>query len=223
MCRPFSTPTCAGCRYCILFIHKYACDPSVWVLPGTTSTTCTSSYESFVAWDDSLGVEVKRVQCDIRRRKYDNKTFRPVLAALGTTYESYPPHCYNENGVAKCMIQRITNIARSMMIDSQPQLGFWTNSVSSAVYLNQGTPNEGWTKRNNHHGYKAPYSTPWKTLYSFSKCSHDIDRNKISYKCPLHHLQWFGCYVSRLIPEPQCDRNCSPRSKPCMMVSYIND
>jgi len=127
------------------------------------------------------------------------------------------------NGVAERMIQTITEKARSMMIDSQAPLVFWGEAVNTAVYLHQRTPNEGLTKRDDRHGYQAPYPTPYEMLQAFGKPSHNNDGNEISYKALLHHLRRFGCYTSRLIPEPQRHGKFSPRSKPCMMVGYVHD
>jgi hypothetical protein len=125
VCGPFSTPTSAGNRYCILFIHVYTRYTSVRVLPDKTSKTCISAYQSFQAQVDSMGYEVKRFQCDNGRGEYDNKTFQLVLAAHGTTYEPCPPYTHHKNGVSERMIQSITEKARSMMIDSQAPLVFW--------------------------------------------------------------------------------------------------
>jgi len=58
-----------------------------------------------------MGYEVKRFQRDNHRGEYDNKTFRLVLAARGTTYEPCPPYAQPRNGVAECMIQTITEKA----------------------------------------------------------------------------------------------------------------
>ena len=121
------------------------------------------------------------------------------------------------------MIQIMTENARSMMIDSQVTPVFWGEAAITAVYLPQRTPNEGLMKRDDHDGYKAPYSTPYERLHAFGKPSDNNDGNEISYKAPLHHLRQFGCYASRLIPEPQRQVKLSPRFKPCMMVGYVHD
>jgi len=101
------------------------------------------------------------------------------------------------------MIQTITEKAPSIMIDSQALLSFCRKAANTAVYLNQRTPKEGLTRRDSRNGYHAPYPTPYEMLQALGKPSHNNDGNEISYKAPLHHLQRFGCYASRLIPEPQ--------------------
>jgi hypothetical protein len=105
-----------------------------------------------------MGYELKRFRCDNGWVEYDNKTFRYVLAARGTTYEPCPPYSYHKNGVAERMIGTITEKARAMMIDSQAPVQFWGEAVNTAVYLHQRSPNEG-LKRNNLDGYQAPYET----------------------------------------------------------------
>ena len=90
-----------------------------------------------------MGYEIKRFRCDNGRGEYDNKTFRYVLAARGTTYEPCPPYAHHKNGVAERMIRTITEKARAMMIDSQAPIQFWGEAVNTAVYLHQRSPNEG--------------------------------------------------------------------------------
>jgi len=55
-----------------------------------------------------MGYEVKRFRSDNSRGEYDNKTFRQVLVARGTTYEPCPPYAHHKNDVAERMIQTIT-------------------------------------------------------------------------------------------------------------------
>ena len=133
------------------------------------------------------------------------------------------PATHQKNGVAERMIQTITEKAQSMMIDSQAPFVFWGEAVNTAVYLHQRTPNEGLTKRDNRDGYQEPYPTPFKMLQAVGKPSHDNDGNEIVYKTPLHHIRLFGCYASRLFPEPQRHGRFSPRSMPCMMVGYVHN
>ena len=134
-----------------------------------------------------MGYEVKRFRCDNGRGEYDNKTFRQVLTARGTTYEPCPPYSHHMNGVAERMIETITEKARSIIIDSQAPLVFWGEVVNTAVYLHQRTPNEGLTKRDDRNSYLAPYSTPYVMLHAFGKPSYNNDGKEISYKAPLHH------------------------------------
>jgi len=96
--------------------------------------------------------------------EYNNKNSPQVLAARGTTYKPCPPYAHYKNSVAKCMIHTITEKARSRMIDYQAPLLFWGEAVNTAVYLPQRTPNEGLTKRDDCHGYQAPYPTPYVML-----------------------------------------------------------
>jgi len=223
VCGPFSMPTSAGHRNYILFIDDYTPYTSIWVLPDKKSKICTSAYQSLQARVDSMGYEVKRFRCDNGHGEYGDKTFRLLLAARGTTYEPCPPYAHHKNGVAERMIQTITEKARSMMIDSQAPLVFWGEAVNTAVYLHQRTPNKGLTKRDDLDSYQAPYPTPYEMLQAFGKPSHDNDGNEISYKAPLHHLRQFSCYASQLVPELHHHGEFSPRSKPCMMVSYVHD
>jgi len=224
VCSPFSTPTLGDNRYYILFIDDYTRYTSVWLLPNNKAKTCTSAYQSFQARVDSMGYKIKGFKCDNGRGEYDNKTFRYVLAARGTTYEPCPPYAHHKNGVAERMIRTITEKARSMIIDSQAPVQFWGEAVNTAVYLHQRSPIEGLKRKNDRDGYQAPYETPYEMLHGFRKSTHDAAGNEISYQAPLHNLRQFGCYVSRLIPEVQRRQGkFGPRSKPCMMVGYTHD
>jgi hypothetical protein len=212
-CGPFSTPTFGGNKHFILFVDDYTRFTFVWMLPDKKSETCTTAYKAFQARVTTLGYQIRWFRCDNGRGEYDNKTFRSVLTASGTTYEPCPPYSHHKNGVAERMIRTITENARAMMIDSQTPVQFWGEAVNTAVYLHQRSPNEGLTKRDDRDGYKAPYITPYEMLHAFGKPAHDDAGNKISYKAPIHHLRRFGCYVSKLIPEAQRRSKFGPRSK----------
>jgi len=222
VCSPFSTLTFGDNRYYILFIDDYTRYTSVWLLPNKQAETCTSAYQSFQAPVDSLGYEIKRFRCDNGQGEYDNKTFRYVLMARGTTHEPCPPYAHHKNGVAERMIRTITENAQVMMIDSQAPVQFWGGAVNTTVYLHQRSPNEG-LKRNDRDGYQAPYETPYQMLHGFGTPTHDANGNKISYKASLHNLRRFRCYASRLIPEVQRQGKFGLKSTPCMMVGYTHD
>jgi len=223
VCSPFSTPTLEDNRYYILFIDDYTRYTSVWLLPNMKAKTCTSAYQSFQARVDSMGYEIMRFRCDNGWGEYDNKTFRYVLVARGTTYEPCPPYAHHKNGVAERMIRTITEKAWAMIIDFQAPIQFWGEAVNTTVYLHQRSPNKG-LKRNDLDGYKAPYETLYKMLHRFRKPTHNADGNKISYQATLHNLRRFGCLASRLIPAvPRRQGKFGPRSKPCMMVGYTQD
>jgi hypothetical protein len=70
-----------------------------------------------------------------------------------------------------------------MMIDSQTPIQFWGETVNTAVYLHQRSPNEG-LKRNDSDGYQAPNETPYEMLHGFAKLTHDMTSNTISYQAP---------------------------------------
>jgi len=224
VCGPFSTPTLGDNRYYILFIDDYTRYTSVWLLPIKKAKTCTSTYQSFQARVDSMGYEIERFRCDNGLGEYDNKTFRYVLAARGTTYEPCPPYARHKIGVAERIIRTITEKARAMIIDSQVPVQFWGEAVNTAVYLHQRSPNEGLKRKNDRDGYQARYETPYEMLHGSGKPMHNADGNEISYQAPLHNLRRFECYVSRLIPEVQrLQGKFGPGSTPCKLVGYTPD
>jgi len=118
VCGPFSTSTFGGNKRFILFIDDYTPFTFVWILPDKKSETCTATYMAFQARVITLGCQITRFWCDNGWGEYDNKTFRLVLTASGTTYEPCLPCSHQKNGVAERIIRTITKKARAMMIDS---------------------------------------------------------------------------------------------------------
>jgi len=101
VCGPFSTVTLGDNGKYILFIDDYTRYTSVWLLPNKKAKPCTFTYQSFQARVDSMRYEMKRFRHDNGRGEYDSKTFRYVLAACGTTYETCRAYAHHKNGVAK--------------------------------------------------------------------------------------------------------------------------
>jgi hypothetical protein len=166
--------------------------------------------------------KIKRFRSDNGRGGYDYKTFRYVLAARGTTYESCPLYAHNQNGVAESTIRTITENAQAMTIHSEAPIQFWRAAVITAVYLHQRSPNKG-LKKIDRDGHKAAYKTPYKMLDGFCNPTDNADRNEISYHTSIYNLCQFECYASRLIPEVQhCQGKLGPCSKPCMMIGYTH-
>jgi len=71
-----------------------------------------------------MGYEIKRFWYNNGGGEYDNKTFRHVLVARGTTYEPCHPYAHHESGVAESMIRTITEKAQAIIIDSQAPVQF---------------------------------------------------------------------------------------------------
>jgi len=96
-----------------------------------------STSRSFHTWVDSTGYQIKRFRCDDEQGESDNKTFRLVLAAWGTSYEPCRAFSHHKNGVAERMIHTITEDAQAKMIHSQGPIQFWGEAVNTVVYLHQ--------------------------------------------------------------------------------------
>jgi len=111
--------------------------------------------------------KIKRFLRDNGWGEYENKTFRYVLMARGTTSEPCPPYAHQMNGLAERMIRTITEKARAIMINSQAPIQFWGETVNTAVYLHQRSLNEGLKRKNDHDDYQAPYKTQYKILHGF--------------------------------------------------------
>jgi hypothetical protein len=60
------------------------------------------------------------------------------------------------------MIQKITEKARVMMIDSEVPVQFWREAGNTVVYLHQRSPSEGLKRKNVRDAYQAPYKMPYE-------------------------------------------------------------
>jgi len=224
VCGPFSTLTLGDDRYYILFIDDYTMYTSVWLLRNNKAETCTSAYQSLQARVDSRWYEIKPFRGDKGWGEYDNKTFRYILMARGTTCEPCPPNDHHKTGVAERMIRTITEKTRPMTIASPAPIQFWGEAVNTTVYLHQKSPNEGLKKKIDNDCYQALYETPYEMLHGLDKPTYDAAGNTISYQASLHNLCWFGCYASRLIPGVERRQGkFGPKSKPYMMVGYTHN
>ena len=76
-----------------------------------------------------------RFRCDNARGEYDNSLMRGILRVSGISFEPSPPYSQHKNGVSECMIRTLTTKARSMLLDSQLELEFWAEAISTAAYL----------------------------------------------------------------------------------------
>jgi len=175
----FSTPTFGHNRYYIQFIDDYSRYTSRWLLPNQRAMTCASPSQTFPGQVDSMGHEIQGFQGYNGRGEYDNKTFQYVLAAHGSPYDPCGLFTHHKNGVAQCMICTITERAPAIMIDSQPPVQFWGETVNATVYLHQSSLNEV-LKKNYCDGYQPPYETPCEMLHWIGEPTHDAICNKMS-------------------------------------------
>jgi len=91
------------------------------------------------------------------------------------------------------MVHTITEKAQAMMINSLAPIQFWGDTVNTAVYLHQRSPNEGLKRENDCDGYQALYKTSYGMLHGLGKPTHDAEGTKILYPPSLHNLGRFGC------------------------------
>ena len=95
------------------------------------------------------------------------------------------------------MIRTIATKARSMLLDSQLELEFWAEAISTAAYLHTRSPSRTLDG-------KTPYEMLWQK------------------KPSLDHLRRFGCAAYRLIPKDQRSGKFASRSRECIMIGYVH-
>ena len=78
------------------------------------------------------------------------------LRHLGIVWEPSAPYTHHQNGVSERTIQRLHNIARSMLFDAQVEVELWPEAMKTAAYLrnrfptsalDKMTPYEAWFSR----------------------------------------------------------------------------
>jgi len=141
VCGPFSTPTFGDNRYYILFIDDYTRYTSVWLFPNKRAKTCTSAYQSFQAWVDSMGYEIKQLRCDNGQGEYEIETFRYVLAARGTTYRPCPPYAHHKNVVAELVLATGPGNPPAFRVWTAKTGRFGSRTVQKPDPLTLGGPN----------------------------------------------------------------------------------
>ena len=85
-----------------------------------------------------------------------------------------------------------------MLLDSQLELEFWAEAVSTAAYLHARLPSQ-----------TLNGMTPFEMLWQ--------------KKPVLDHLRRFGCAAYRLIPKEQRAGKFSSKSRECIMIDYVHD
>ena len=84
-----------------------------------------------------------------------------------------------------------------MLLDSQLELEFWAEAVSTAAYLHARSPSQ-----------TLNGMTPFEMLWQ--------------KKPVLDHLRRFGCAAYRLIPKEQRAGKFSSKSRECIMIGYVH-
>ena len=95
------------------------------------------------------------------------------------------------NGVAERMIQTLNTRARSMMIDANIPITFWSEMINIASYLQKRSPTAALKGR-----------TPYEILYQSIGT-----KNSESNQPALHHLRRIGCVAYHRTPGEKFQNN----------------
>jgi len=171
----------------------------VYFLHTKTATEIVSVFQEFLSRIEAMLPDVKfsRFRCDNAKGEYDNSLMRGILRVSGISFEPSPPYSQHKNGVSERMIRTIATKARSMLLDSQLELEFWAEAVSTAAYLHTRSPSRTLDG-------KTPYELLWQK------------------KPSLDHLRRFGCAAYRLIPKEQRNGKFASKSRECIMIGYVH-
>jgi len=199
LCGPITPPSHSGKRYFILYIDDYSRTAFAYFLHTKTANEIVSVFQEFLSRIEAMLPDVKfsRFRCDNARGEYDNSLMRGILRVSGISFEPSPPYSQHKNGVSEHMIRTIATKARSMLLDSQLELEFWAEAVSTAAYLHTRSPSRTLDG-------KTPYEMLWQK------------------KPSLDHLRRFGCAAYRLIPKDQRSGKFASRSRECIMIGYVH-
>ena len=194
-----SPPSHSGKHYFIVYIDDYSRTAFTYFLHTKTATEIVSVFQEFLARVEAMLPTVKfsRFRCDNTRGEYDNSLMRGILRVSGISFEPSPPYSQHKNGVSERMIRTLATKARSMLLDSQLELEFWAEAVSTAAYLHARSPSQTLNGM-------TPFAMLWQK------------------KPVLDHLRRFGCAAYRLIPKEQRTGKFSSKSRECIMIGYVH-
>ena len=96
------------------------------------------------------------------------------------------------------MIRALNTLARSMLLNAEVPLRFWTEAISTASYLHRRMPQPSLANK-----------SPHELLFGVEP--------------KVHHLKRFGCTVYRHLTKDQwSDPKFGARSRPCMFLGYVH-
>ena len=199
LCGPITPSSHSGKRYFIVYIDDYSRTAFTYFLNTKTATEIVSVFQEFLSRVEAMLPTVKfsRFRCDNARGEYDNSLMRGFLRVSGISFEPSPPYSQHKNGVSERMIGTLATKARSMLLDSQLELEFWAEAVSTATYLHERSPSQTLNGM-------TPFEMLWRK------------------KPVLEHLRRFGCAAYRLIPKEQRTGKFSSKSRQCIIIGNVH-
>ncbi|KAI1001629.1 hypothetical protein K3495_g6574 [Podosphaera aphanis] len=165
----FSNPSMGGKFYYISFIDSFT--RLSWVKFLRTKDESTEFIINFIIFlQTQFNHKIKKWRTD-HGGEFDNKAVKSYFNSKGIVHEFSPPYEHERNGIAERFNQTITTMARTMIINQNPNL--WAEAISTACYLKNRLP----------HSRFPTGITPYEALYK--------------EKPSINHLQPFGtkCYI----------------------------
>ena len=129
-----------------------------------------------------------------RGGEYTSTEFEEFLESAGIRHEQTVPKTPEQNGVAERMNRTLVESVRSMLADANLPHEFWTEALSTAVYLRNRSPTKA-----------VDGMTPFETW--------------MKKKPSVSHLRIFGCKAFSHIPKDERGKlDC--KAKRCIFVGY---
>lgn len=199
LCGPITPPSRSGKSYFIVYIDDYSRTAFTYFLHTKTATEIVSLFQEFLSRVEAMlpTFQFSSFRCDNARGEYDNSLMRGILRVSGISFEPSPPYSQHKNGVRERMIRSLATKARSILLDSQLELEFWAEAVSTAAYLHARSPSQTFNGM-------TPFEMLWQK------------------KPVLDHLLHFGYAAYRLIPKEQRAGKFSSKSRECIMIGYVH-
>ncbi|KAH9521372.1 hypothetical protein DERF_005036 [Dermatophagoides farinae] len=96
-------------------------------------------YKNFI--ENQLDKRIKAIRSD-NAREFLSKKFQSFLIFHGIQHQKSVPYCHQQNGVAERSIQKMTTIARSLLVQSNAPLRLWAQAIGTAVHIANRTPHQ---------------------------------------------------------------------------------
>lgn len=214
LCGPMEHLSIGKARYFITFIDDFSRKVFVYFLSSKTGileifrnfksmvenqTECKIQQlqpRSSKIVEDKCGNTIKILRAD-NGGEYVNREFENYLKSCGIRFQSSCPYTPQQNGLAERMNRTLVEKARCMLFGAKLDKSFWAESISTAAYLTNRSPNRN-----------LEMKTP-----------EEIWSGKIP---DLSHLKVFGCKAMVHVPK-KLRQKLDAKSEEFIFVGYCEE
>ena len=138
VCGKLNTKLLGGAEYFLTFVDDKT--RYVWVYPLKHKDEV---FEHFLEWkalvEKSNGLKLKAIHTD-NGGEYSSKKFESYFKSEGIRHERTVPKTPVQNGIAERLNRTLVEMVRSVLIDANLPHRFWTEALSTALYLKNRSP-----------------------------------------------------------------------------------